>query len=102
MELRGHDVPGPWPIPRVRTPKASLLDSDVQGFLRTEDLGGDEPVSGPQLQWATRTECREVVRTHLVRDSTRRRERRHFLQYLQERSLAGEPLGAAHPSDSCR
>ena len=52
-------------VPPVRTPleiEASLLDSDVQGLLGTEELAGDETTSGPQLQWATNTEFPSVVR----------------------------------------
>ena len=63
MELRDRAV-SPWPIPPARTPfeiEASLLDSDVQELLGTEDLAGDEPVSGPQLQWATHTDFPTVV-----------------------------------------
>ena len=42
--------------------EASLLDSDVLGLLVTEELAGDVPASGPQLQWATHTEFPCVVR----------------------------------------
>ena len=44
MELRGRELPGPWPIPPVRTPleiQASLLDSDVHWLCGTEELSGD-------------------------------------------------------------
>ena len=64
MELRGREVPGPWPIPTVRTPLeivASLLDSDLQGLLGTEQLAGDEMTRGLQIQWATPTEFPSVV-----------------------------------------
>ena len=64
-------MPDPYRIPPVRTPlemEASLLDSDVQGPLGTEELVGDEPTGGPQLQWVS--ECREVTRAQLFRDST--------------------------------
>ena len=40
MELRGREVPGPWPVPPVRTPLEieASFDSDVQGPLGTEEL----------------------------------------------------------------
>ena len=64
MELRGRAVP-PWPIPPARTPleiEASLLESDVQVLFGAEEFAGDEPVNGPQFQWATHTEFPSVVR----------------------------------------
>ena len=76
VELRGREVPGPRPMPPVRTPleiEASLLDSDVQGLLGTDELDGEEPISGPQLQWGYSyriSECRDVVPAQLLRDST--------------------------------
>ena len=79
----------------VLTP--SWLDSDMQELLGTEELAGDESMSGPQLQWATETEFPSVVR-------------------LVELNCCAIPLTAAgcggifavparevaaHPSDSC-
>ena len=64
MELRGR-AETPWPIPPARTPlaiEARLLDSDVHSLLRTEELAGNEPVSGPQLQRATHAEFPSNVR----------------------------------------
>ena len=74
MELRDRAVPGPWPIPPARTPleiEAPLLDSDVQELLGAEELAGDEPASGLQLQRTTHTEFPTVVRfrAQLLRDS---------------------------------
>ena len=64
MELRDRAV-SPWPIPPARTPleiDASLPDADVQELLGTEELTGDEPARGPQLQWATHTKLPSVLR----------------------------------------
>ena len=46
MELRDCAVPAR----SQREVEGNLLDSDVQDLLGTEDLAGDEPASGPQLQ----------------------------------------------------
>ena len=119
MELRGRVIPEPWPIPPVRTPRemeASLLDSDVQELLGAEELAGDELTrqSAPSMGCSDRiSECREVVRTRLLRDSTCSGwERRHFcgacksgllgtLESDVDVPLIGGPSGTAHPSDSC-
>ena len=64
MELHDRAV-SPWPIPPARAPleiEASFLDSDVRGLLGTEELAGDEPACGPQLQWATHTEFPTIVK----------------------------------------
>ena len=42
--------------------EASLLDSDVQELLGTEEVAGDELTSSPQLQWAAQAEFSSVVR----------------------------------------
>ena len=42
--------------------EASLLDSNLQGLLGTEELVGDESVVGPELQWAIHTQFPTIVR----------------------------------------
>ena len=44
------------------TIEASLLDSDVQELLGTEELAGDEPARGPQHHLATRAAFLSIVR----------------------------------------
>ena len=90
MELRGREVLGPWPIPPVRTPleiEASLLDSDVQGLLGTEELAGDETTSGPQLQWATHTDFPSVVMLFFNCCAIQLTPAGSILQYLQRQVL---------------
>ena len=65
MELRGRLLPDRWPMPPIRDPlemQASLLGSDAQGLLGTEELAENELTSSPQLQWGTHTEFPSVVR----------------------------------------
>ena len=85
MEFRGRVIPEPWPIPPVRNPlemEACLLDSGVQKLLGTEELAGgrtDEQSAASMGSSNRISECREVVRTQLLRDSTRSCwEPRHF------------------------
>ena len=58
-------MPGPWPIPPVRTStevKASSLDSDVQELFGTLDLSACGLTNDVQLQWAAPIEFPRVER----------------------------------------
>ena len=123
MDFRDREVPGPCPIPPVRTPleiEASLLDSDVQGLLGTEELADDETTSGPQLQWAAHSEFPSVVRLFELKCCTIPRTAAGSAGFfacstcksvvgLHLETQGGEvvvhladgPSGVAHPQDSC-
>ena len=90
----------------------ALLDSDVPGILRAEEVAGDDLASGLQLQWAAQAEFPSVARLFELTVAgsggifavlagavagldlgTQRGE--------VDVPLTGGPSGAAHHSESC-
>ena len=101
-------IPEPWPIPPVRSPlemEAGFLNSDVQ---KRDEVASERSAFSMGCPDQV-SECREGIRTLLLRDSAYNGWRwRHFRSSCRERRgatstcpLAGGPSGTAHHSVSC-